>query len=264
MQALAERLEGVVGGRAITSVAPLQFSALKTVADPASLVGRTVEEIGRRGKFLVCRSAAATACSSTSRRAGASTWRSRPRRRRSRSSLLRLGFDDVALLLKEFGTERKRAGGCSHRETTGHGHARAQDRGVQGSAADVGGRPAGAHHPRDQRTVSGMGRGYTDDALHHAKVSPFASLRSLGPEERARLLDSIGAVLADGLAAERRRTGGLPTKVGDHWVVHKRAGSPCPTCGDPLKRVSYEATRSPLPQLPDGRQGARRPPPRGC
>jgi formamidopyrimidine-DNA glycosylase len=48
-------------------------------------------------------------------------------------------------------------------------------------------------------------------------------------------------VLADGLAAERRRTGGLPPKVGDHWVVHGRAGSACPTCGDTLKRVSYES-----------------------
>jgi formamidopyrimidine-DNA glycosylase len=72
-------------------------------------------------------------------------------------------------------------------------------------------------------------------------VSPFASLRSLGPEERERLLASIDAVLAEGLAAERRRSGGLPTKVGDHWVVHKRAGSPCPVCGDELKRVSYES-----------------------
>ena len=94
---------------------------------------------------------------------------------------------------------------------------------------------------RDQRTVSGMGRGYTDDALHHAKVSPFASLRSLGPEERARLLDSIDAVLADGLAAERRRTGGLPTKVGDHWVVHKPGRLALSHLRRSLKRVSYES-----------------------
>ncbi|MGH9266422.1 MAG: Fpg/Nei family DNA glycosylase, partial [Acidimicrobiales bacterium] len=44
-----------------------------------------------------------------------------------------------------------------------------------------------------------------------------------------------------GLAVERRRTGGLPTKVGDHWVVHGRYGQPCPTCGDGLRRVSYES-----------------------
>ena len=32
---------------------------------------------------------------------------------------------------------------------------------------------------RDQRTVSGIGRGYADDALHRAHVSPYATLASL-------------------------------------------------------------------------------------
>jgi formamidopyrimidine-DNA glycosylase len=94
---------------------------------------------------------------------------------------------------------------------------------------------------RDHRTVSGMGRGYTDDALHRAKLSPYASLKSLKPDERERLLEAIDGVLADGLEAERRRTGGLPNKVGDHWVVHGRVGQPCPTCGDTMQHVSYES-----------------------
>ena len=29
---------------------------------------------------------------------------------------------------------------------------------------------------RDQRTVAGIGRGYSDDILHRAKLSPYASL----------------------------------------------------------------------------------------
>ena len=40
---------------------------------------------------------------------------------------------------------------------------------------------------------------------------------------------------------ERRRIGGLPTKLGDHFMVHGRAGEPCPVCGDDLRRVSYES-----------------------
>ena len=32
---------------------------------------------------------------------------------------------------------------------------------------------------RDQRTVSGVGRGYADDALWRARLSPYASLASL-------------------------------------------------------------------------------------
>ncbi len=94
---------------------------------------------------------------------------------------------------------------------------------------------------RDQHTVAGMGRGYTDDALHRAKVSPYASLASLDRPAREGLVAAIAAVLENGLAHERARTGGLPNKLGDHWIVHHRHGEPCPTCGDTLQRVSYES-----------------------
>jgi formamidopyrimidine-DNA glycosylase len=244
MQALAERLDALVGGRAITSVAPLQFSALKTVADPASLVGRTVEGIGRRGKFLVWSLDGGDRMLIHLSQGGRIDVEEPPKTTKAKGSLLRLGFDDVALLLKEFGTERKAGwwvlppGDDGPLATLGPEPGTEAFRELLLTSED--GRRV---HTilRDQRTVSGMGRGYTDDALHHAKASPFASLRSLAPEERERLLASIDAVLAEGLAVERRRTGGLPTKVGDHWVVHGRAGSPCPTCGDTLKRVSYES-----------------------
>ena len=52
---------------------------------------------------------------------------------------------------------------------------------------------------------------------------------------------SIRQLLTAGLEVERRRTGGLPPKVGDHWVVHGRHGQPCPRCGADLRRVSYES-----------------------
>ena len=45
----------------------------------------------------------------------------------------------------------------------------------------------------------------------------------------------------EALAAERARTGGLPTKIGDHFTVHGKYGEPCPRCGDDLRRVSYES-----------------------
>jgi formamidopyrimidine-DNA glycosylase len=244
MQALAERLDALVAGRAITSVAPLQFSALKTVADPAALVGRTVEGIGRRGKFLVWSLDGGDRLLIHLSQGGRIDVEEPPKTTKVKGSLLRLGFDDVALLLKEFGTERKAgwwvlpAGDDGPLATLGPEAGTDEFRELLRTSTD--GRRV---HTilRDQRTVSGMGRGYTDDALHHAKVSPFAALRSLGPDDRERLVASIGAVLADGLAVERRREGGLPPKVGDHWVVHKRAGSPCPVCGDTLKRVSYES-----------------------
>ena len=39
---------------------------------------------------------------------------------------------------------------------------------------------------RDQRTVAGIGRGYSDDILHRAKLSPYASLESLEPASGRR------------------------------------------------------------------------------
>jgi formamidopyrimidine-DNA glycosylase len=95
---------------------------------------------------------------------------------------------------------------------------------------------------RDQRTVAGVGRGYADDVLHQAKLSPYASLKSLSGEERERLIVALHDVLADGLERERKRQGGLSqNKLGEHFTVHGKAGVPCPVCGDDLKRVSYES-----------------------
>jgi formamidopyrimidine-DNA glycosylase len=92
---------------------------------------------------------------------------------------------------------------------------------------------------RDQRTVAGVGRGYADDILHRARLSPYASLGPLDDEQRAPLVVAVREVLADALEIERRRTGGLPTKIGDHFSVHGRYGTPCPRCGGDLRRVSY-------------------------
>jgi Formamidopyrimidine-DNA glycosylase len=93
---------------------------------------------------------------------------------------------------------------------------------------------------RDQRTIAGMGRGYTDDVLHDAKLSPTSQLGKLDADQRATLVASIQRILGGALEAERRRSGGLPTKLGDHFTVHGRSGEPCPRCGADLRRVSYE------------------------
>jgi len=94
---------------------------------------------------------------------------------------------------------------------------------------------------RDQRTVAGVGRGYSDDILHRARLSPYAALAKLTGDERERLIVSTHEILDEALAEERRRHGGLPTKIGDHFTVHNRSGEPCPVCGADLRRVSYES-----------------------
>jgi formamidopyrimidine-DNA glycosylase len=168
-----------------------------------------------------------------------------PKATKPRGSVVRLRFEGrPSVLVKEFGRERK-AGWWVLAE------------GDEGPLAKLGPEPDDAAFERlvlegddgrrvhtilrDQRTVAGLGRGYTDDVLHGARLSPYATLASLDAGQRRALLDAIRDVLADALEAERRRGGGLPTKIGDHFTVHNRAGEPCPVCGDDLRRVSYES-----------------------
>jgi len=223
----------------------LQFSSLKTVTPRASeLVGRTLERVGRRGKYLVFELGGPRILVHLSQ-SGRIDVEDPPKSTKPRGAVVRFRFDDrPSLLVKEFGRERKAgwwvlAGGD------------------EGPLAKLGPEPDSAEFERfvlegddgrrvhtilrDQRTVAGIGRGYSDDILHRAKLSPYESLRSLGRDKRAALLEAVRGVLSEALEAERRRSGGLPTKIGDHFTVHGRYGQPCPVCGDDLRRVSYES-----------------------
>lgn len=245
VQALAERMTDAVAGAPFAGADPLQFSSLKTVTPRASeLVGRTLERVGRRGKYLVFELEGPRILVHLSQ-GGRVDLEDPPKTTKPRGSVVRFRFDDrPSVLVKEFGRERK-AGWW------------ALAPGDEGPLGKLGPEPdADAFEGlvldgddgrrvhtilRDQRTVAGIGRGYSDDILHRARLSPYASLASLEPAERRRLLEAVRTVLAEALEVERRRSGGLPTKIGDHFTVHGRYGEPCPVCGGDLRRVSYES-----------------------
>jgi len=246
MQALAERLEAAAGGRVLTRVQPLQFSALKTFdPDPQSLVGRALLGVGRRGKYLVADFGDGLRLLVHLSQGGRVDIEDKPKETKPKQGVLRLVFEDgPAFLVKEFGTERKAGwwvlGAGDDGPLTSLGPEASSDEFATFVRASEDRRRV---HTilRDQRTVAGIGRGYTDDALHRAKISPYASLASLSAKERERLLTAIHDVLVNGLEHERSRTGGLPNKLGDGWIVHNAHGQPCPACGDTLQRVSYES-----------------------
>ncbi len=261
MQALAERLDVAIAGRRIERIHPLAFASLKTFApDPASLVGEAVEHVSRRGKYVVWGFGAGTRILFHLSQGGRVDLEDPPKATKPRGALVRFTFaGGPAVLLKEFGTERKAGWWVLAPGDDGPLVGLGPDIDTDAFAelvATTTDRRRLHTFLRDQRTVAGLGRGYTDDALHRAGLSPFATVASLEPESRQRLVDAVRAALADGLTIERRRTGGLPTKLGDHWVVHKRAGEACPNgCGDTLARVSfdsYEMTYCPNCQT-DGR-----------
>jgi len=245
MQALAERLEAAVGGAGFEGATPISFSALKTFAPPPeSLEGRNLLAVGRRGKFLVFDFGGPRMLIHLSQ-GGRVDVETPPKSTRPRFGVVRFRFAGrPSILVKEFGTERK-AGWWVLAEGDDGPLDRLGLEPFSDQFADfvLEGSDGRRVHTvlRHQSTVAGIGRGYADDSLHRARLSPYASLTSMSPADRRFLLDAVRAVLTEGLEVERRRTGGLPTKVGDHWVVHGRHGQPCPTCGGDLRRVSYES-----------------------
>jgi formamidopyrimidine-DNA glycosylase len=242
---MAERLGAAIAGAAFARAVPLQFSALKTVTPaPESLYGRTVTGVGRRGKYALIEFGGPRIAFHLSQ-GGRVDLEDPPKSTRPKGSVVRFEFAGApSILVKEFGTERK-AGWWVLAD------------GDDGPMTVLGPEPYSDEFAalvresddrrrvhtilRDQRTVAGIGRGYSDDVLHHARLSPYAALGSLSREERETLLASIRAVLDDALVLERKRAGGLPTKIGDHFTVHGKYGHPCPRCGADLRRVSYES-----------------------
>jgi formamidopyrimidine-DNA glycosylase len=243
--ALAERLGDRVVGHVFAGAVPLSFAGLKTVVPPPeSLIGAAVNGVSRRGKFLVFEFGGPRLLVHLSQ-GGRVDVEEPPKATTPKGAVVRLRFEGApAVLVKEFGTERKAGWWVLAEGDDGPLAQLGPDvDSPEGEALLLESDDGRRVHTilRDQRTVAGVGRGYSDDALHEAGISPFATLASLGRPGRERLVAALRKVLADGLAAERRRTGGLPTKVGDHWVVHGRHGQPCPRCGTTLRRISYES-----------------------
>jgi formamidopyrimidine-DNA glycosylase len=91
-----------------------------------------------------------------------------------------------------------------------------------------------------QRILAGVGNAYSDEILHMAKLSPFATAGKLTDDQLDRLYESMRAIL----------TGAVERSVGQHAArlkgekrsglrVHARTGMPCPVCGDTVREVSF-------------------------
>lgn len=245
MQALAERLDETFTGDRLASASPLQFAALKTVSPgPEELENAVLLGVGRRGKYLTFDFGPNKLLVHLSQ-GGRVDVEAPPKATRPKQGVVRLSFEERgAVLVKEFGTERKAAWWVLHADDDGPLERLGPEPFSQEFADLVESSDDGRRlHTllRDQRTVAGIGRGFADDILHSALISPFASMKSLDAGERKRLLDAVSRELQRGLEKERERGGGLPAKLPGRFTVHGHFGDPCPRCGEPLQRVSYES-----------------------
>ncbi|CRK60801.1 Formamidopyrimidine-DNA glycosylase [Alloactinosynnema sp. L-07] len=91
-----------------------------------------------------------------------------------------------------------------------------------------------------QRVIAGIGNAYSDEIMHVAKLSPYATPARLSPDAVDDLYSAMRTVLTDavdrsvGQAAAR-----LKGEKRSGLRVHARTGLPCPVCGDTVREVSF-------------------------
>jgi formamidopyrimidine-DNA glycosylase len=92
-------------------------------------------------------------------------------------------------------------------------------------------------HPllRDQRALAGIGRAWSNEILHEAKLSPYALSTDLDDAEVERLAAAIDEELARGLALREQGAGDARA-----YRVHDKLGQPCDVDGTPIARVDFE------------------------
>ena len=92
----------------------------------------------------------------------------------------------------------------------------------------------------DQKVIAGIGNAYSDEILHVAKLSPFATAGKLTDAQLAALHDAMISVLTDAVSRSvGQQAATLKGEKRSGLRVHARTGLPCPVCGDTVREVSF-------------------------
>jgi formamidopyrimidine-DNA glycosylase len=95
----------------------------------------------------------------------------------------------------------------------------------------------------DQRRIAGVGNIYADEALFRAGVHPLREARRLTRSQWEALHGAVIGALSAGIAADGasiddyRDPDGARGSFQDEFLVHRRAGEPCPRCGTAVRKL---------------------------
>ncbi len=257
VEALAHHLREHAIYRPVARVDVASMSAVKTFAPPIqSLAGRVVTGAARYGKFLAVEFAdrpddqlhLITHLS----RAGWMRWHetcgAAPPKPGRGPLELRVHLDHVGgpgFDLTEAGTQKRLAVYLVHDPQEVAGIARLGPDALALSEGEFAALLAG-HTERiktllvEQTVLAGVGNAYSDEILHTARISPYASSGRLKPEQVEALYTALRSVLTD--AVERsvgQKAAELKGEKRSGLRVHARTGMPCPVCGDTVREVSF-------------------------
>ena len=247
VQAHAERLSAGLAGRELVAFEALSFTALKTF-DPApdAAVGRELAAVQRRGKHLLLSFPGDDDVTYVVHLMQGGRLRFDPKlSRKPRNGVARWRFSgDEAILLTEAGTEHRAGvwvvrGDPLAQPPLDHLGPEA-DTVDDWQMADMLRSSSMRLHTflRDQRLIAGIGRRLANEVCHRARLSPFASTKSLDDAAAAAIVTAIREAVAEGLAADRELTD-MSSSAQRPGAVHGRTGQPCPVCADTVREVAY-------------------------
>jgi formamidopyrimidine-DNA glycosylase len=94
-----------------------------------------------------------------------------------------------------------------------------------------------------QERIAGVGNIYADEALFRARIHPLRPVGSLRRKQVGELRDAVVATLEAGIDAKGatiddfRHADGARGSFQDRFLVHTREGEPCPRCGGPIRKL---------------------------
>ena len=249
IEALADHLRRNAVGATVQRVDVASLSALKTFDPPVSaLHGRTVDAAHRWGKFLGVQAGDLYLVTHLSR-AGWLRWSDSlspaPLKPGKGPIALRVHLAGAGFDLTEAGTQKRLAVWLVSDPSAVPGIATLGPDALAVSPAQFAALLA-ANNARiktvitDQSVLAGIGNAYSDEILHTAKLSPFATAAKLTEAQTAALYDAMMAVLADAVTRSvGQQAATLKGEKRSGFRVHARTGLPCPVCGDTVREVSF-------------------------
>ncbi len=86
--------------------------------------------------------------------------------------------------------------------------------------------------------VAGIGNAYADEILWEARLHPYRKRTQLSAEEVAHLYEGMRTTLLNAVEQVRVEMGeNIHLKPRDFLAVHMKTGEPCPRCGTPISLV---------------------------
>ena len=91
-----------------------------------------------------------------------------------------------------------------------------------------------------QSILAGVGNAYSDEILHTARLSPYATAGKLSDSALDALHAAMTAVLTDAVSRSvGQHAATLKGEKRSGLRVHARTSLPCPVCGDTIREVSF-------------------------